>query len=345
MNEKNVWAFFCAAFFNLTFAQTQLYGNVDYGYTLRYQPTSGTTQRLSQINGGLSTDNFLGLKGEETFRADFRAFFTLERSFRLDTGEDYEGFDLTALFGVNSPLGTLQGGKMLTPYHECLSWADPFEAGSVGTYQNIKSDVAPIFLGDRALLDPDRIHHALSYTSPNFNGFSVNAAYSNKALGEKNQHFHNVAMDYATPNALLFASYHRLKTMESQTQNFSVGGNCDFEVFKLFAFYALDEVRLGEEKFFQQRNVLVGANFPLGKQTIKTSFHHSHNTHFGNAFQVATGYDYALSARNAFFVVYALIHQDFPSQKRLGRWAAVNDTQNEGRVYQRALQMGLRHAF
>ena len=122
-------------------AGVQIYGSVDFGYSYRYDrnmnlvdSAASPAKSNSRLDGGLSTDNFIGFKGAEDLGNGAKAFFTLERSFNLDTGADGEGFDLAAYLGLETPAGTLIGGRIVTPYHELVGGVDPFAAGNVGTY-------------------------------------------------------------------------------------------------------------------------------------------------------------------------------------------------------------------
>lgn len=347
-------------------SNVQLYGNVDYGYSYRWNAYKGShvPKSNSKIDGGLSSDNMIGFKGKEELGNNWSTFFVLERSFHLDSGLDGDGFDLGAYVGIQNAYGTLMGGRMLTPYHELLSSIDPFEASSVGTYQNIKKDIAQSAFGEAALFDPDRVNNVVTYVSPEINGFNFTLAYANNAFDadslshhSDNNHVWSLGVNYQTEQALMGLTYHQInvgnvlkKEAENplhQVDNLSVGGFYDFEKIKLSAFYSLDQAKLaynaqmGGKNKVVQNNFLIGANVPFGKNEIKASVQYSQNNaaQLGNSIQAALGYDYNFSKRTTWFAVYSWIGNDH------NRIATTNDTQNESSAYQQALQLGIRHAF
>ena len=388
-------------------SNVQIYGAVDYGYSYRFNANSllkndgsgvSHAKSIGRIDSGQSTDNMLGIKGVEEIGNGTKAFFVLERAFFLDTGADDDGFNLSAYVGLETPMGSLVGGRIVTPYHELLSGVDPFAAGTVGTYQNVKKDIAENEFGEAGLFDPDRVNNAIAYVSPDFGGFSFTLAYSNDAFDDDGSYIlevtdagkvtettrytnsqdnavYTIGANYATDNALIGATYHRIHSAAlkaygtnadfvpvKSVDNFSLGGFYDFGVLKLAAFYSMDKAKFGTEAGTQvftpdgktsatQHNFMIGANIPFGKSELKASVNYSKNasSQFGDAMQIAVGYDYNFSKRTAFYAAYAWIDNDGATGSdttgRIGRAAVVNDTQNSGGIYQQAFQLGIRHQF
>ncbi len=262
-------------------SNVQIYGAVDYGYSYRFDANallkSGAphAKSLGRIDSGQSTDNMIGFKGVEEIGNGTKAFFVLERAFFLDTGADDAGFNLAAYVGFETPMGSLIGGRIVTPYHELLGGVDPFAAGTVGTYQNVKKDIAENAFGEAGLFDPDRVNNAIAYVSPDFGGFNLTLAYSNNAFDEdgaqsvetpeqmrytngRDNAVYTIGANYTAENALIGATYHRIHSaglkavganadfMPVQSvDNFSLGGFYDFGALKIAAFYSMDKAKFG----------------------------------------------------------------------------------------------------
>ncbi len=84
------------------FAQSsnvQIYGVVDYGYTIRHDRNqaakdAGISKTNSRFNGGQAAGNRIGFKGVEDLGNGLKAVFVLERGFALDTGSDINTGDI-----------------------------------------------------------------------------------------------------------------------------------------------------------------------------------------------------------------------------------------------------------
>ncbi len=365
-------------------SNVQIYGVVDYGYTYRTDildsadgkaPNHAKSQ--GKIDAGQSAGNRLGFKGVEDIGNGLKAVFVLERGFNLDTGTDRNGFNRQAYVGLAGDFGTLAGGRIYTPYYNLLSSVDPFGGASIGTYQNVKSDV-------NALFDPVRVNNTVAYISPNWNGLSFVAAYSNNALDDDgfktvavagangtttnetrftngaDNNVYTVAANLAGDSYMVGLSYHHINAGSTLptvkgVDNVSLGGTYDFGAAKVAAFWSWDKLSF-EDGFktddIDQNNFMLGATVPFGKQAVQASFNYSlGDDNYGDAWQLALGYTYNFSKRTNFYAIYSFIDNDdaeLNAQKvvtKAGRNAVTNDSSNLGGVYQQAFQLGIKHSF
>lgn len=367
-------------------SNVQIYGSVDYGYTFRHdanrvltdvgngrwirQNVNGASASNGRIDAGQSAGNRLGFKGVEDLGNGLKAVFVLERGFNLDTGTDRDGFNRQAYVGLASDYGTIAGGRIYTPYYTLTSTLDPFEGGTVGQYTNVKQDLA---LG---LFDPVRVNNTIAYISPSWNGFGLVAAYSNNALADdsadkdgQNNTVYTVAANYTLDNAMVGLTYHHIglgstnrsidtttgrKTGLNDIDNVTLGGFYDFQTVKVSAFWSWDKLklsgitRIGGKSSVDMNTFMLGATVPFGQHAVKASFNYSKNDskQYGDAWQLAVGYDYSLSKRTNFYAVYSYIDNDKESANgRIGRFAVTGDASNSGGQYKQAFQLGVKHTF
>ena len=187
MQKKLIALAVAAAASTGAFAQSsnvQIYGVVDYGYTIRHDRNqaakdAGISKTNSAFNSGQAAGSRIGFKGVEDLGNGLKAVFVLERGFAVDTGADAAGFNRQAYVGLSGSYGTVVGGKVYTPYYTLVSGLDPFADGTVGTYHNVKGDIgAQIADGGNNgnVFNPVRVDNTVAYVSPNWGGFNFTAA-------------------------------------------------------------------------------------------------------------------------------------------------------------------------
>ncbi len=277
------------------FAQTNvtIYGNLDYGYSYRFDDRAlGTTAQAnnarnassaSQFNGGQSAGNRIGFKGTEDLGNGLKAVFLIEQGFALDTSSQSANqptalgdagnnnsitFTRQAYVGLTGNFGTVIGGRLYTPHYTFMASLDPFSGGTVGQYRNVFGtyDV-------NSLIDPSRVDNAIAYVSPSFGGFTITGAFSNNAAGNDmgasnlaqpasnaaNNTVYAVLGQYNNGPIAAGLGYHYIAagtaapTLDN-VQNLVLGGSYDFKVVKLSA--AID---------WNQVNFSNGANNPDNK--------------------------------------------------------------------------------
>lgn len=371
MQKKLIALAVAAAASTGAFAQSsnvQIYGIVDYGYTIRHDRNqaakdAGISKTNSAFNSGQAAGSRIGFKGVEDLGNGLKAVFVLERGFAVDTGADAAGFNRQAYVGLSGSYGTVVGGKVYTPYYTLVSGLDPFADGTVGTYHNVKGDINGLF-------NPVRVDNTVAYVSPTWSGFNFTAAYSNNALGDEsktrnaaNDNVYALAGNYVAPDWNVGLSYHYIASGKAQQgvdrglkgiHNITLGGAYDFKAVKVSAFVSYDKANAKTEGFFpnnkkslSQTNFMLGAVAPFGKHAVKGSFNYSYNSknQYGKAWQLAVGYDYNFSKRTNFYAAYSYINADKANNNRLGRTASVGDATNEVAGYRQGFQVGIKHSF
>lgn len=388
MQKKLIALAVAAAASTGAFAQSsnvQIYGVVDYGYTIRHDRNqaakdAGMSKTNSAFNSGQAAGSRIGFKGVEDLGNGLKAVFVLERGFAVDTGADAAGFNRQAYVGLSGSYGTVVGGKVYTPYYTLVSGLDPFADGTVGTYHNVKADIgAQIADGGNNgnVFNPVRVDNTVAYVSPNWGGFNFTAAYSNNAFADEdktrnaaNNNVYALAGNYVAPDWNAGLSYHYIAAGKEAgvarglkgVHNITLGGAYDFKAVKVSAFVSYDKASYKDnalgiyptpdnKKSISQTNFMLGAVAPFGKHAVKGSVNYSYNSknQYGKAWQFAVGYDYNFSKRTNFYAAYSYINADKANNNRLGRNAFVGDATNSGGVgntgYRQGFQVGIKHSF
>jgi len=169
------------------FAQTNvtIYGIADAGYVYSSgDPIRGVagTNTFSGIVSGILSGSRLGFRGEEALGNGLKAIFTLEYALNIDTnaGLGYSG----SATGLNSrqqfvglssaTLGTVALGRQYAPGYQATANNDPM-GGALVESQSFLSNNAGYTITPNS---PARWDNALTYTTPNWSGFSAKAIYS-----------------------------------------------------------------------------------------------------------------------------------------------------------------------
>lgn len=362
------------------FAQSNvtIYGLVDFGYAYRFDGknagsstpgvNTGTPNSSSQLNSGQSAGNRIGFKGTEDLGNGLKAVFLLEQGYLLDTGlaaTSNSAFTRQAYMGLSGNFGTVIGGRLYTPHYNFVKSFDPFDAGTVGRYNNVYSNF-PSLTNVGSLGDPTRVDNAVSYISPSFSGFSATALYSNNASQQEaaasnsaNNTFYAVLGQYKSGPISAGINYHYIAAGTAvsswdNVQNATIAGSYDFNVVKVAALYSWNELdyQASGTSNATINNYLLGVTAPFGKWAAKASYQYSDGNRAagGDAQQFAIGLDYNLSKRTSFYSAYSFINND---DQRL---QAVGDASNKGDyaagngyslggVFQQGIQLGLKHTF
>ena len=172
-------------------AQTNvtIYGIADAGYVYSSGGTpTGVkgTYTFSGIQSGLLSGSRLGFKGEEALGNGLKAVFTLEYWLALDTNSGVGNPDSDRslnyarqqFVGLSSDkLGTAALGRQYAPGYQAAVNNDPFAGAGFSPVLVMQASAQnTIVAGSNA-----RWNNAISYTSPNWSGFTAKAIY---AFGE-----------------------------------------------------------------------------------------------------------------------------------------------------------------
>jgi len=186
------------------FAQTNvtIYGIADAGYVY----SSGDPGKLAGVNipgtntfsgivSGILSGSRLGFRGEEALGNGLKAIFTLEYALDIDgnfgIGATASGLAARQQFvGLSSAtLGTVALGRQYSPGYQATANNDPMGGALVESQSFLSANAGYTITPNSAA----RWDNALTYTTPNWSGFSAKAIYSfgetstnNKAGGTYN---------------------------------------------------------------------------------------------------------------------------------------------------------------
>jgi predicted porin len=190
-----------------------LYGFVDVSDDVAYNGK----QRVNEV---ASNGSFIGVRGgHDIGGTGLRAIFQVETlaSVSATPGAANSIGSRNSFGGIETPFGTIMGGKNDTPYKRSTALMDPF-AGSVGDYSTIMGNSA----GEGRAEFDYRAPHAIWYDSPNFHGLNANVMY---APGQKlNNLTGSGASNYAFPQGELVCSGSQQPSLNGATPNTGPGG-------------------------------------------------------------------------------------------------------------------------
>ncbi|MDN2700102.1 porin [Janthinobacterium sp. SUN073] len=336
-----------------------IYGTVDAGFV---SERGGVNGNVNKLDSGVASASRLGFKGTEDLGSGLSALFLLEAGFNVDSGAQGAPGKAEALFGrqayvglSSKTTGTLTLGRQYTPWYNTLSKvADPFAAGYAGSAKNL-------FPANT------RTSNTVLYTSPNFNGFDGDVAYTFGEQAESNKIGRQIGASVGYSNGPLNARLAYNNTSNENVvaaqstgsgRNWLAAANYDFAVAKAYVAYGANKgqssalrnntdrnayslTQLSAAPSTDSNNILVGATVPVGPAgTVMASFIRTNDkTRFNaDADQWAVGYSYALSKRTSTYASYAKI-----KNKNFAGYTVGNNS-NVG-TGDKAFNVGVRHSF
>lgn len=340
-----------------------IYGTVDAGFV---SERGGVNGNVNKLDSGVASASRLGFKGTEDLGSGLSALFVLEAGFGVDTGAQAKAgslFNRQSYIGLSSKTaGTLTLGQQYTPWYNTLSKvADPFAVGYAGSAKNL--------FPSKVLT---RTSNTVLYTSPNFNGFDADVAYTFGEQADSNKYGRQIGASAGYSNGPLNArlaynttSNENANSNKGSARNWLAAANYDFAVAKAYAAYGVnkgDNSGVGNNasqnpdgsfsgaKAFNyttaaysndSTNLLVGATVPVGPAgTVMASFIRTNDKAGTNADadQWAVGYSYALSKRTSTYASYAKIK----NKNNAGYTVGNNSEVGTG---DKAFNVGVRHSF
>src|SRR5471032_534601 len=219
-------------------SSVSIYGTVDAAFVSERGGAQGT---VNKISSGTASASRIGFKGNEDLGNGLSALFLLESGFSVDTGaQDKAGslFNRQAYVGLSSKdAGTLTLGRQYTPYYNTLSKiADPFAVGYAGSAKNL-------------FPSNTRTSNTVYYTTPKFNGFDADVAYTFGEQADSNKSGRQIGASAGYSNGPLNA---RLvcNLVNNDTaalghmgsgRNLLLAGNYDFAVAKAYLAYGVNK--------------------------------------------------------------------------------------------------------
>jgi len=260
------------------FAQTNvtMYGVADAGYVYSSGGAGGGAVRVpgvgtanvsiagnnvfSGVVSGILSGSRLGFRGEEALGNGLKAIFTLEYSLNIDsnTGVGYSGSStglnarqqFVGLSGAN--WGTVALGRQYSPGYQATSNNDPMGGATVESQSFLSNNAGyTITPNSNARWD-----NALTYTTPNWSGFSAKGIYSfgettdsagtynDRNVSTTDNSKYAIGLNYAAGALNLDAVWQArdnirsttggvLSTISADTQEWYVGGSFDLKMVKL----------------------------------------------------------------------------------------------------------------
>lgn len=263
-----------------------VYGQIDLGIAKTSNQT--TVQRENHASR-------LGFRGTEKLDNNLSVIFQLENGFAADTGAQVGGlFDRQAYVGLKGDFGTMYWGRTKDIIDATIGRTDPFIAdGVVG--KNIEAVL-------RAKVGVSRVSNAMTYNSPNMNGFAFNAQVAlSEVSGGKNGAAILATYDQG-PISAHFGYQRPVVTAVNGVQGtlFSLGGGYKFGDLKLTGAYARGDTKVLASGRYT--GWMLGANYTVGAGDVKAVYarqNQSNNKVSGKPVlkEFGIGYDHHLSKR------------------------------------------------
>ena len=330
-----------------------MYGVADVGVVLERGGAGGP---LNKLTSGIASGSRLGFRGTEDLGDGLAANFVLETGIAIDTGgfnQSNTAFGRQAFVGLSSKVGAVTLGRQYTPEYLTLALADPFGTGLAGDAANLMPNT-----GDAL----SRMNNTIKYVSPNFSGFTGEAAYGfGEVAGDSNAaRQYGLAVGYANGPVVVRLGYHNRNNNTLADKSLSnardtlLAMTYDFNVVKLHLGFGIDKglnssplrtvnaygATVAPVGSTDSRDLLVGVTVPMGPHTLLASYIHKddRNDLDQDATQYAIGYRYALSKRTDVYTSYARISNKNGAGYTVG--SAI-----EGGSGDKAFNLGVRHTF
>ncbi len=345
-----------------------MYGRVDAGMD---SPRSGGSSVNRLVSGGSAGSN-LGFRGVEDLGGGLAAVFRLEMGINLDDGTLGQGgraFGREASVGLSDArFGTLQMGRIPTPYYMVQSSVDAFVWEGAGGLFALTRNISPTT--QRQVLPMGvsaRQDNAVNYVSPRWGGIEFRGQYS---FGENSATIgrgYGASARYQAGGFDLNAGFQRQEGPDDAAGKVSamvLGGSYDARFAKFFMGMTVEKnscvtctgaiARLPGASTSEFRLTNVGVRVPFGQFTAIAQFtrvndRSDYTALTGNrdANWIALGGDYDLSKRTRLYFGVGQISNKNGSQYVLGTGIAQAPATLVGSASgsSRNIYMGVRHNF
>lgn len=342
-----------------------LYGVVDTSIAYESGSSAKGNSSWSGIQNNGNVNSRLGFKGTEDLGGGLKANFVLEAHLSPDTGATPLSFGRQSTVGLSGNFGEVRLGRELTAAYNATSRYDMMGQAGYGASH----------LWRDYFLD-SRVNNAVTYVSPNVGGLVVGLNYGfgedKNFLSDKYSNsasrYMGAGVTYDNGPLSLGLALERLnngaRTVGLRTDAWSLGGSYDLGVVKLAAAYR--ESKMNREDFppqalrweVKQQGLMFGVSAPVGTAgEIRATWNHYRDTYYSESEQdfrakanaLALGYVHNLSKRTALYGTVAYIKNKKEMVDGQPRYINLRlDTSNTSlrdNGSQRALQVGIRHAF
>lgn len=333
--------------FGVAAAQTSvtLYGTVDAG--VAYNRGTDSAGKVLSLESGQQSYSRIGFKGQEDLGSGLKAIFVLEQGIQLNTGNsgystlgsgidpaEFNGtFSSQAYVGLSSNIGTVKLGRQFSPLYDAYMAIDPFKNGFASNINNVFGDLNYASLYQR-------MSNAISYSTPDLNGFKGALAYGFGEVPGSTKTGSQIGASLGYDNGPLTIAYaYHYANDDFQGadldafQTHFIGATYDFGMLKLHA--AFDQNKKGDG--FKTQDYLVGVTVPFGAHAVFADYIHKKDkvNDDANANQFGIGYTYNLSKRTNFYTAYTYVKNNDNS---------LLNTDTGGNSVN-TFQIGMRHMF
>ena len=327
-----------------------LFGIVDTGLGYVSNATGNDSSKYGVGTSGNATSR-LGLRGTEDLGGGLKAGFWLEGEIFGDTG-NAKGFDFKreSTVRLSGNFGEVRLGRETTPTFRAGLKYDLFGATGIGQFMGYK-DWAGTGLADGNTIRKDNM---LSYSSPNFSGFTGNISYAfdekaNQAtFGGNAGRYVGGNVGYDNGPLSVTAAYGTLSYGNvGDRDEMSIGASYNFGVAKVVGLAQQVKYKPNGGSNAKFNNYLIGVSAPVGGVgEVKAQYAYYDQKGFDTkAQQISLGYVHNLSKRTALYGTVAYMKNN--SDSGLGLQAkGVNDGSISALgKNQTGVQVGIRHAF
>lgn len=330
-----------------------LFGIVDTGVSYVSNADGGNGSNYGMHTSGNATSR-LGLRGTEDLGGGLKAGFWLEGEIFGDDG-NASGFNFRreSTVRLSGNFGEVRLGRETTPTFRAGLKYDLFGATGIGQNMGYK-DWAGTGLADGNTIRKDNM---LSYSSPNFSGFTANVSYAfdeKQVAGTKQGRYVGGNVGYDNGPLSVTAAYGTAKTavagLQADRDEYSIGASYNFGVAKVagLAQQIKYKPELGSSAKFN--NYLLGVSAPVGGVgEVKLQYAlYDQKAADTKAHQLSLGYVHNLSKRTAVYGTVAYLKNKEGSYMSLASKGVDNNIglKDSGAARnQTGVQVGIRHAF
>ncbi|GGH62479.1 outer membrane porin protein [Comamonas phosphati] len=330
-----------------------LFGIVDTGVAYVNKDSTGSNSHYGVGTSGNATSR-LGLRGTEDLGGGLKAGFWLEGEIFGDTG-NAKGFDFKreSTVRLSGNFGEVRLGRETTPTFRAGLKYDLFGATGIGQFMGFR-DWEGTGLADGNTIRKDNM---VSYSSPNFSGFTANISYAFDEKANSNPLFGGAGnkagryvggnVGYANGPLSVTAAYGTLSYgTAGDRDEMSIGASYDFGVAKVVGLAQQIKYKpeIGSSDKFN--NYLIGVSAPVGGVgEIKAQYAlYDQKAINSKAHQLSLGYVHNLSKRTALYGTVAYMKNKDASTLGLAAKGVYSDGVLAG-TNQTGVQVGIRHAF
>ncbi|MDC8757677.1 porin [Janthinobacterium fluminis] len=263
-----------------------VYGVVDLGLA----KSSGTSAVQRENHASR-----LGFKGSEDLGNGLSAIFNLESEIKADTGEQKGGlFDRQATIGLKGSFGTVRLGRTKDLVDGAQTRVEPFNAD--GVVGKVNESMMRVGVSD------SRVSNAITYDSPNMEGFVASAQYVLSEIKDADAGY-SALLTYDNGPFSAHAGYERAAQKVANSAKpsmYVIGGGYKFGDAKITAAYAKGDSK--DVKKGKQNAFLLGLSYTIGQGDAKVVYGKGKQTIAGKSDidtvkEFGLGYDYHLSKR------------------------------------------------